>query len=128
MDISSFSADKGIEEYPEESDIKPKKNKNKNKKKKKGWIIFLCILLVILISAGVGTWLYVDHILDHVSSQDDTPQATEEVWTGMDKLVESFEPIEEADASQIASLKEMIKKWYYNGTPCSSSSGVAIAT
>lgn len=121
VDISSFSADKGIEEYPEESDIKPKKNKNKNKKKKKGWIIFLCILLVILISAGVGTWLYVDHILDHVSSQDDTPQATEEVWTGMDKLVENFEPIEEADASQIASLKEMIKKWYYNGTPCSSS-------
>lgn len=121
VDISSFSADKGIEEYPEESDIKPKKNKNKNKKKKKGWIIFLCILLVILISAGVGTWLYVDHILDNVSSQDDTPQATEEVWTGMDKLVESFEPIEEADASQIASLKEMIKKWYYNGTPCSSS-------
>ena len=121
VDISSFSADKGIEEYPEESDIKPKKNKNKNKKKKKGWIIFLCILLVILIAAGVGTWLYVDHILDHVSSQDDTPQATEEVWTGMDKLVESFEPIEEADASQIASLKEMIKKWYYNGTPCSSS-------
>lgn len=120
VDISSFSADKGIEEYPEESDIKPKKNKNKNKKKK-GWIIFLCILLVILISAGVGTWLYVDHILDHVSSQDDTPQATEEVWTGMDKLVESFEPIEEADASQIASLKEMIKKWYYNGSPCSSS-------
>lgn len=120
VDISSFSADKGIEEYPEESDIKPKKNKNKNKKKK-GWIIFLCILLVILISAGVGTWLYVDHILDNVSSQDDTPQATEEVWTGMDKLVESFEPIEEADASQIASLKEMIKKWYYNGTPCSSS-------
>lgn len=121
VDISSFSADKGIEEYPEESDKKPKKNKNKNKKKKKGWIIFLCILLVILISAGVGTWLYVDHILDNVSSQDDTPQATEEVWTGMDKLVESFEPIEEADASQIASLKEMIKKWYYNGTPCSSS-------
>lgn len=120
VDISSFSADKGIEEYPEESDIKPKKNKNKNKKKK-GWIIFLCILLVILISAGVGTWLYVDHILDHVSSQDDTPQATEEVWTGMDKLVESFEPIEEADASKIASLKEMIKKWYYNGLPCSSS-------
>ena len=44
----------------------------------------------------------------------ETQKQPEEVWTGMDKLVESFEPIEEADASQIASLKEMIKKWYYN--------------
>lgn len=38
----------------------------------------------------------------------------------MDKLIESFEPIDEADAREIASLKEMIKKWYYNGSPCSS--------
>ena len=116
VDINSFSNDAGIEEYPEEPDEKPKKNK------KKGLIIFLCVLLVILIAAGVGTWLYVDRILDHVSSQDNgTQQNTEEVWTGMDKLVESFDPIEETDASEIASLKEMIKKWYYNGSPCSSS-------
>ena len=119
VDINSFSNDAGIEEYPEETDEKPKKDKKK--KRKKGWIIFLCILLVVVIAAGVGTWLYVDRILDHVSSQDNgTQQNTEEVWTGMDKLVESFDPIEETDASEIASLKEMIRKWYYNGSPCSS--------
>ena len=119
VDINSFSSSAGFEEYPEEPDEKPKKDKKK--KRKRGWIIFLCILLVVVIAAGVGTWLYVDRILDHVSSQDNgTQQNTEEVWTGMDKLVESFDPIEETDASEIASLKEMIRKWYYNGSPCSS--------
>lgn len=119
IDINSFSGDGGFDEYAEIETEKPKKEKKK--KSKKGFVIFICILLVVLIGAGVGAWLYVDNILDNVSSSDNNNKTAEDTWTGMDTLVESFEPIEEADASDIASLKEMIKKWYYNGTPCSSS-------
>lgn len=116
IDINAFSSDKS-DEYDEEQNHS-KKGKKKNGKKT--FIIVLCIILVILIGTGVGAWLYVDKILDNVSASDGVKSAEEETWTGMDKLVESFEPIDEADAREIASLKEMIKKWYYNGSPCSS--------
>lgn len=118
IDINAFSSDDKPAEYDEEQN-RSKKGKKKNGKKT--FIIVLCIVLVILIGTGVGAWLYVDKILDNVSASDGVKSAEEETWTGMDKLVESFEPIDEADASEIASLKEMIKKWYYNGSPCSSS-------
>jgi LCP family protein required for cell wall assembly len=39
----------------------------------------------------------------------------------MDDLVENFPTIQETDASQLSSLQDMIKTWYYNGEPCSSS-------
>ncbi|WP_177917142.1 LCP family protein [uncultured Eubacterium sp.] len=116
IDINAFSSDKS-DEYDEEQNHS-KKGKKKNGKKT--FIIVLCIILVILIGTGVGAWLYVDKILDNVSASDGVKSADEEAWTGMDKLIESFEPIDEADAREIASLKEMIKKWYYNGSPCSS--------
>ena len=117
IDINAFSSDDKPAEYDEEQNHS-KKGKKKNGKKT--FIIVLCIILVILIGTGVGAWLYVDKILDNVSASDGVKSAEEETWTGMDKLVESFEPIDEADAREIASLKEMIKKWYYNGSPCSS--------
>lgn len=117
IDINAFSSDNKPAEYDEEQNCS-KKGKKKNGKKT--FIIVLCIFLVILIGTGVGAWLYVDKILDNVSASDGVKSADEEAWTGMDKLIESFEPIDEADAREIASLKEMIKKWYYNGSPCSS--------
>lgn len=117
IDINAFSSDDKPAEYDEEQNCS-KKGKKKNGKKT--FIIVLCIILVILIGTGVGAWLYVDKILDNVSASDGVKSADEEAWTGMDKLIESFEPIDEADAREIASLKEMIKKWYYNGSPCSS--------
>jgi LCP family protein required for cell wall assembly len=55
-----------------------------------------------------------------VSSNRETVATTESVWEGMDKLVESFTPIDETEATQLSSLQDMIKTWYYNGTPCSS--------
>lgn len=117
IDINAFSSDDKPAEYDEEQNCS-KKGKKKNGKKT--FIIVLCIILVILIGTGVGAWLYVDKILDNVSASDGVKSADEEAWTGMDKLIESFESIDEADAREIASLKEMIKKWYYNGSPCSS--------
>lgn len=99
-------------------DEEPVKKKGK---KKKIIISIICVILALLIALATVGYLYVDRILDHVADDNTENTQQEEQWDGMATLVENFEPINEADAREIASLKEMIKKWYYNGTPCSSS-------
>lgn len=100
---------------------KPKNSKKKKKGKgKKVAITVLCILLVLVIGAGVGAWFYVNNVLNNITQGNENQSTTQESMA-MDHNIEVFNPIEEADASQIASLKDMIKQWYYNGTPCSSS-------
>ncbi len=99
----------------------PKKEKKKMKKGKKAFVIILCILLAVLIAAGVGGYLYIDEILDRIAPDSSSSEQTEEAWTGMEAGILSFDPIDETDASQISSLKDMIKQWYYNGSPCSAS-------
>ena len=120
IDMNTMSLQKEtVDEYIEQE---PKKEtKKKKKKRKKGFITVLCILLAVLIALGVGGYLYIDKILDKITPDNEQTQTVEEKWTGMDTLVESFEPIEETDASQISSLKDMIKQWFFNGKPCSSS-------
>lgn len=104
---------------PEIEEEQPKKKKSK---KKKIIISVICVILAVLIALGVGAYLYVDRILDHVADNNTSNNTVqEEQWDGMASDTENFEPINEADASEIASLKEMIKKWYYNGSPCSKS-------
>lgn len=113
IDINSFLPPQE-EEYAEEM---PKKKS----KKKKIIISVICVILALLLALGVGGYLYVDRILDHVADNNTEDTQQEDEWHGMDVLVESFDPINEDDAKDIASLKEMIRKWYYNGNPCSSS-------
>ncbi len=110
-----------------------KKNKKKDKKKdpnkvkfsktKKGKIIIsiIVILVVLLVGGGIFAALYIDNALNKVTDNGDapTPVAVEE-WDGMKELVESFDPIYEAPRSEVSSLSDMAKKWYYNGKPCSS--------
>lgn len=104
-----------------ESGDNPKKEKKKMKKGKKAFVIILCILLAVLIGAGVGGYLYIDEILDRIAPDSSSSEQTEDTWTGMEAGILSFDPIDETDASQISSLKDMIKQWYYNGSPCSAS-------
>lgn len=104
-----------------ESGDNPKKEKKKMKKGKKAFVIILCILLAVLIAAGVGGYLYIDEILDRIAPDSSSSEQTEDTWTGMEAGILSFDPIDETDASQISSLKDMIKQWYYNGSPCSAS-------
>lgn len=97
-----------------------KKKKNDKKKKKNTAIRVILILLIIVLCAGIGVYWYVNNILDTVTDENADKQ-TNVSQVKMDELVESFDPIEEADASEIGSLQDMIKKWYKNGTPASSS-------
>lgn len=96
------------------------KRKEKKKKKKNTAIRVICILLIIILSACIGVFLYVNNALNQVTD-DDNPQSTTEPVMAMDRLIENFQPIEETDAAQISSLQDMIKQWYRNGTPASSS-------
>lgn len=97
-----------------------KKKKNDKKKKKNTAIRVILILLIIVLCAGIGVYWYVNNILDTVTDENADKQ-TNVSQVKRDELVESFDPIEEADASEIGSLQDMIKKWYKNGTPASSS-------
>lgn len=97
-----------------------KKKKNDKKKKKNTAIRVILILLIIVLCAGIGVYWYVNNILDTVTDENADKQ-TNVSQMKMNERVESFDPIEEADASEIGSLQDMIKKWYKNGTPASSS-------
>lgn len=104
----------------ERVDRKEKRKEKKKKKKKNTAIRVICILLIIILSACLVVFLYVNNALNQVTD-DDNPQSTTESEMAMDKLIENFQPIEETDAAQISSLQDMIKQWYRNGTPASSS-------
>ncbi|MGN0524860.1 LCP family protein, partial [Eubacterium sp.] len=104
----------------ERADRKEKREEKKKKKKKNTAIRVICILLIIILSACLVVFLYVNNALNQVTD-DDNPQSTTESEMAMDKLIENFQPIEETDAAQISSLQDMIKQWYRNGTPASSS-------
>lgn len=99
---------------------KKKKKKNDKKKKKNTAIRVILILLIIVLCAGIGVYWYVNNILETVTDENADKQ-TNVSQMKMDERVESFDPIEETDASEIGSLQDMIKKWYKNGTPVSSS-------
>ncbi len=102
-------------------DDPPKPYVSKGSKRRKIAIAVLSVLLALVIAAGATTYLVANNMLNNLIKNNANPVATtEKPWTGMDKLEENFEPIEEKEATELASLQDMIKDWYYNGTPCSS--------
>lgn len=110
------------------SDSTDKKAIKKQKKPAKKWretksgkicISIICILLAAIISvSGYGVWA-INDALNSITSEDDN-SANLEVWSGMSVLEEHFDPIYEDSSRSISSYRQMIKNWYYNGTPASS--------
>jgi len=108
-------------EEEDSDDDPPKPYVSKGSKRRKIAIAVLSVLLALVIAAGATTYLVANNMLNNLIKNNANPVATtEKPWTGMDKLEENFEPIEEKEATELASLQDMIKDWYYNGTPCSS--------
>lgn len=104
-------------EVPQTAQKKGKKAKKKASKLTKILRAVIIILLVLIIGGGAGIYLYINNVLDNAT---DTPERTEAIdeWSGMSVLKEDFSPIyEDAD---VYSYRDMIKTWYYNGTPVSS--------
>ncbi len=90
------------------------------KKGRKTKIILGIIAIIVVVAIAAGA-IFADNMINRlVKSNSETVATTEAPWKGMDKLIENFSPIDETEATQLSSLKDMIKTWYYNGTPCSS--------
>ncbi len=108
------------EEYSELSELTQKKVKKTDlhERLRKVAIAFLSILLAVLIvGGGYGYFEIYKPLLNTFQGDEET---TSRVKT-TDELVEVFDPIFEAQASDVASFEDMIKQWYKNGKPCSSS-------
>jgi len=103
---------------------KPKKATPADKKKRNKVLTAVIIVLAVLVlAAGVAAYLIVNGWLNGIidNSKDMTVTVTESEWQGMKTLTENFDPIYETEATELASLEDMVKTWYYNGSPCSSS-------
>lgn len=101
--------------------IEAGKKAEKKKKRKKiiKRVIIAILIIAIVLAAGAGIFVY--KALNEVTDTgDEKKPQVEETWKGMDQLIESFDPINETEAENIASLEDMMKQWYYNGNPCSS--------
>lgn len=101
------------------SDLK-KNGKKKWRKTKAGKICISIILVLVLAIGGSVGYLgwYLNNMLDKVVDNNTKTTTTNE-WTGMDKEFENFDPINEA--AYVSSYRDMVKQWYYNGEPVSSS-------
>ncbi len=109
-------------ELPQNNRKKSKKAKKKASKLTKILRSVIAVLLVLVIACGAGTYLYINNLLNSATQSGDD-EDTEDVqsideWSGMDELVEVFDPIYEDE--YVSSYRDMIKTWYYNGTPVSS--------
>lgn len=130
VDLLSIAAEEDVippvlqetEENDEEDEKKNKtKDKKKSSKKLKIFIAVIVILLLLIAAVGAYGYYYINNTLKNISESDDNTVSDEAEWTGMDELIENFPEIYETDASQLSSLQDMIRDWYYNGAPCSSS-------
>lgn len=93
---------------------------NDTKTAKRGKIIkgILIAMIVLVIGAIVFGVLYANNALNTITGTNGT--TTESKWSGMDVLEETFEPFSEVEADELSSLQDMIKTWYYTGTPVKS--------
>ncbi len=110
------------EALPEPEGGKTKREKKPKSKTRKILTAVIIVLLILIIAAAAvfvikaNSWL--NEIVDDSADQTNVTQTE---WQGMSKLVESFDPIKETEGTELSSLEDMVKTWYYNGAPCSSS-------
>lgn len=101
----------------QERSSSPSKKKN-NKKTAK--IIIAVLLVLIFLAGGFAVW-YANKALNTITDNGDKSKTTESDWEGMESDEELFDSIDETEATQLASLNDMLKTWFYNGKPCSAS-------
>ncbi|MBQ9531271.1 MAG: LCP family protein [Eubacterium sp.] len=120
VDILSLSENEELSEDEDISEDAENEEAPKKKKKKKAKIIIAVVALIVVVAIALGA-VFANDMIDKLVNNGNTMATTEEPWQGMDKLIKDFAPIDETEATQLSSLKDMIKTWYYNGKPCSSS-------
>ena len=99
-----------------------KKEGKKKKKSKKSKILLsvIIVLVVAIIGTGTALALHFNNLLDNITDNSDKNSEGSKIeeWTGMDNLVVKFDDINES--GYVDSYLDMIKQWYYNGDPVSS--------
>ena len=114
VDVMSFLQEAPAKKAPEK---KGKKAKKKASKLTKILRAVICVLLAFIIAGGAGIYLYVNKMLTNATDDKEQTDTIDE-WSGMDVLKEEFSPIYEDE--DVYSYRDMLKKWYYNGEPVSS--------
>lgn len=94
-------------------------------KTKKGRIVKAIIIILVLAIAigGVLAGLYIKNALNTITDDDENNNVVQNEMNtdwNMNENIENFPEIKETEATQLSSLQDMIKAWYYNGAPCSS--------
>ncbi|MBS6628778.1 MAG: LCP family protein [Clostridiales bacterium] len=121
--VASYAAgEDGIDISAFVEEPAPKKKMPK-KKKRKIIISVVCVFLAMVIAAGGAGWWYVDGMLGRMSDAESPTRAeTVEEYTGMDgpAVETNFDNVIYEDGD-VSTLKDMIKSWYLNGEPVSSS-------
>lgn len=99
------------------SDHNAEAPKKKKSKKSKIIISIIFILVFAIIATGIGAYIYINRHLENATDEPEQRPATLDEWSGMEVLKEDFTPIYEDPKSEISSYKDMVKTWYYNGSP-----------
>lgn len=122
--INIFDFAEGAPAIDDTANMKSKRKAKANKKwkkSKKGKILLsiILVLAIALIGSGAVGVYYVNDILNQMTDPDDRDANLQiEEWKGMDELIVHFDDIYED--SYASSYRDMIRKWYYNGDPASS--------
>lgn len=89
-------------------------------KTKKGRLVrnVIIVLLILIVVLGIGAGIYIKNSVDNMT--ENKPAEYDQEWRGMSQLIENFPEIEEDGADSLSSYQDMIRTWYYNGAPCSS--------
>lgn len=119
VDLNELASKDAEETEPEE-----KTEQVEKKKKHKKLKVIIAVLAVLIVAAAAVGVVYANGLIDEIlgnNSSAYTDDENEEPWQGMSGDAESFEPIMETEATELSSLQDMIKVWFYNGKPCSSS-------
>lgn len=114
-------SDEEYVELPQDNGKKTKKTDTRERVRKVAIAALSIILALVIATCGYGYFgIYKPFQKGYQGITDENGETTTHIRT-TDELVESFSPITETEASEIASLEDMIKQWYKNGEPCSSS-------
>ena len=117
----------GEETVQNQSELTAEDTKEKKQgffKTKNGRIVKVIIIILVFVIAvgGVFAGIYIKNALNTITDDENNNVQTDssENWN-MNENIENFPEIKEKEAAQLSSLQDMIKNWYYNGAPCSSS-------
>ncbi len=100
---------------------KAAENKEKSKTSKILTAVIIVLVALILVAGGLFALRAADWLKILDKNNDDISGVSQSEWQGMKTLVENFDPIIETEATELSSMEDMVRTWYYNGSPCSSS-------